>query len=208
MALCGYSAYDVLLQLVRVGIQMKAVAAITMPRRLAFLVAVLASLLVGCDVDRDRDIRERTYETEIACDGFLQKDNRGAYKCDDKLVDLKKNSNYTNHTVKVNRRAGSVAFDGRPLDDCRVVDFDEWECVLKLGVVGKSRIVNPYRGHQYGGYVQSICSVDINTSEEECEKRRYFGLYLSDDSTFGRFMGLFCRDDTLDHAICKFLQKL
>jgi hypothetical protein len=179
-----------------------------MAGRLFFLATVLASWLVGCDADRDRDIRERIYVTEIACDGFLQKDNRGAYRCEDELVDLKKHSNYGPHTVKVNRRTGSVAFDGRPLDDRRVVDFDEWECVLKLGVVGESRIVNPYRGHQYGGYVQSICSVDINTSEQECEKRRYFGLYLSDDSTFGRFMRLFCRDDTLDHPICKFLQKL
>jgi hypothetical protein len=42
-----------------------------MARRLFFLATVLASLLVGCDADRDRDIRERIYETEIACDGFL-----------------------------------------------------------------------------------------------------------------------------------------
>jgi hypothetical protein len=54
-----------------------------MVRRLIFLATALASLLVGCDVDRD--IRERTYETEVACDGFLQKDNRGDYRCDDKL---------------------------------------------------------------------------------------------------------------------------
>jgi hypothetical protein len=49
-----------------------------MVRRLIFLATALASLLVG-------DIRERTYETEVACDGFLQKDNRGDYRCDDKL---------------------------------------------------------------------------------------------------------------------------
>jgi hypothetical protein len=179
-----------------------------MARRLIFL-ATFSSLLIGCDVDRDRDrdIRERIYETEIACDGFLQKDNRGAYRCDDKLVDLKKRSNYSPHTIKVNRRTGSVAFDGRPLDDCRVVDFDEWECVLNLGVVGKSRIVNPHRGHRYGGYVQLICSVDINTSEQECERGRYYGLYLSEYSTLRSFIGLFCRDDTSD-PICKFLQNI
>jgi hypothetical protein len=178
-----------------------------MNRRLSLLAIVLVNVLVGCDIERDRDIRERIYQTEIACDGFLQKDNTGAYRCDDKLVDLKKNSNYVNHTVKANRRTGSVAFDGRPLDDCRVVDFDEWECVLKLGVVGKSRIINPYRGQQYGGYVQSICSVDLNTSEQECEARRYYGLYLRDDPTIRSFVGLLCRDDT-PGPICKFLQRL
>jgi hypothetical protein len=168
-------------------------------------ITVLASLLVGCDIDRD--IRERTYETEIACDGFLERDTSGAYRCDDRLVDLKKHSNYVPHTVKVNRRTGNVAFDGIPLDDCRVVDFDEWECVLKKFVIGKSRIVNPYRGHQYGGYVQSICAVDINTSELECENKRYYGLYLNDNSIFGNLVGLFCRDDS-SNQICKSLKKL
>jgi hypothetical protein len=162
-------------------------------------------MLGGCDVDRD--IRERTYETEIACDGFLQKDTSGAYRCDEKLVDLRKLSSRIPHTIKVNRRTGNVALDGRPLEDCRVVDFDEWECVLKLGVIGKSRIVNPYRGHQYGGYVQSICAVDINTSERECENKRYYGLYPNDNSIFGSLVDLFCRDDS-SNEICKSLKKL
>jgi hypothetical protein len=129
-----------------------------MAGQLVALIPLLASSLVGCDVNRD--IRKRTYVSEVACDSFLQEDTGGTYKCDEKLVDLKKHSNDVPHTIKVNRRAGKLALDGRPLDDCRLVDLDDWRCVLRLGVIGKSRIVNPYPENGMPG-----TSVDINTSE-------------------------------------------
>ena len=55
--------------------------------------------------------------------------------------------------------------------------------------------------------MQSICAVDINTSERECEDKRHYGLYLNENSIFGGFIGFFCGDDS-SNQICKSLKKL
>jgi hypothetical protein len=105
-------------------------------------------LLSGCG---DNDVREHTF-AEVACSGFLGTDN-GEYKCTSdngsvKEVDVGK---LPTRTVKVNRRTGTVAFDGEVVGECRVADFDSWECVEKT-IQYRSSLRN-------GGYLEEWCSV-------------------------------------------------
>jgi len=165
-------------------------------------VLLALGMLGGCD--DNRDIRERTYATEVGCSGlFFQKENDGTYKCDDQNVDLKKNTNYVAHTFVVNRRTGQVALDGNPLSECRVVDFDTWDCITRLNM-GNYDIIHRYRGRSDGGYVQLICSASkSNAPEDYCQDLKYFGIPSSSGFGIRSFLrNHFC---TTTDKLCKFL---
>src|SRR6185437_12523899 len=99
-----------------------------MKNLLLMLSILLASAtLGGCD---DHDVRTRTY-LEVACPGLLVEE-KGKYSCvrtsaDTLPIDI--SALTYRRTVTVNRRTGSVAFDGQIVGECHVADFDAWECV-------------------------------------------------------------------------------
>jgi hypothetical protein len=166
--------------------------------------ALLAlGMLGGCD--DNRDVRERTYTTEVGCSGWFERDNDGTYKCDEEKVDLKKTTNYLAHKFVVNRRTGQVALDGHPLSECRVVDFDAWDCIDRIRM-GSYDIIHRYRGRNDGGYVQLICSASKpNAPEDYCQDLKYFGMPGNND--FGPMSFLrnqFCPIKS-SYSFCNFL---
>ena len=154
-------------------------------KQLALMLAVFAfGSLSSCN---EGDIRERTY-AEVSCFGFLEEDG-DQYKCardyGDKQIGRDELTKATTHTVKVNRRSGTVAFDGGVAGECRVVDFDSWECVERLP---RGRLllfdVMRYRySRSAGGYVEDWCNANPNGQTahtfENCQQR-YFGLPVSE----------------------------
>jgi hypothetical protein len=98
-------------------------------------IAIVLALgpLSGCD---DGDIRKRTY-AEVPCFGILGTNNN-KYECvSDGSVEQIDRSKLTHlRTVTVNRRTGTVAFDGSIVGQCQVADFDAWECVERVPIRG------------------------------------------------------------------------
>jgi hypothetical protein len=158
-------------------------------KRLISTIAVLLALgpLSGCG---NGDIRERTY-AEITCFGFLGKDN-DKYECASeggvKQIDRSKLTSATLHTVTVNRRTGTVAFDGKVVGECRVADFDAWECVERVptrgGFLGNTDIILYRSGRRDGGYIEDRCNVRPDApaarTPENCKgNQRYYGVPIS-----------------------------
>jgi hypothetical protein len=152
----------------------------------------------------DGDIRKRTY-AEVACFGELSKNN-DRYECKDGLrmpsfeIDFAKCdvSNLREdekdyhlscpfgrgtayfHTVTVNRRTGTVAFDNRIWGECRVADFDAWECTKRDP--GRDFDIIRFRSSRKDvGYLEEYCSAahdaPVVRSSKNCE--RYWGIPLS-----------------------------
>jgi hypothetical protein len=167
--------------------------------------------LGGCGDDSDRDIRVRKY-IEVGCWGFLENVKDGKYKCvrldndEDEQVDLNKPSN-EHRTVTVNRRTGTVAFDGRLVGECRVADFDAWECVERVpirGALGRYDSIHYRTGRKNGGYIEEWCSATPDApavrSVENCKgPQRYYGIPVSGFS----LKALLC--STSSYTFCKFL---
>jgi hypothetical protein len=143
------------------------------------IVIVLAlGSLGGCD----GDIRERTYD-EVSCSGILKNDN-DKYECVRVgTVQQIDRSKLTRHTVTVNRRNGNVAFDGSLVGECRVADFDVWECVERSPARDYDSIV--YRsGRGGGGYAEQWCRVspDAPAAHVNCDQQ-YYGIPTMSDIT-------------------------
>jgi hypothetical protein len=157
-------------------------------------------VLGGCD---DSGVRSRTYYVEVGCTGqFFTKESDG-YKCNDEWVDLKKTTNYVPHTFVVNRRTGNVALDGQLLSESRVVDFDNWEGVVRING-GDFDIIDRYSSRPDGGYVEKICSASKpGAPEDYCQNLRYFGIPDSSDiQGFLRYK--FCPTKS-SYPFCRFL---
>jgi hypothetical protein len=140
--------------------------------------------LGGCD---SGDVRERTYH-EVGCSGTLV-EHDDKYECgserDVTPIDPNK-SNYI-RTVIVNRRTGTVAFDGRIVGECHVADFNAWECVERVPArPGRSYDIIQYRsGISGGGYREEWCDVPPNapamrTAESYKGDQWYYGIPVSD----------------------------
>jgi hypothetical protein len=154
-------------------------------RYLSSIIAIVIAigLLSGCD----GDIRERTY-AEFACFGTLEKSGDN-YRCEYagtvENIDPSKLTNPHKVRVTVNRRTGSVAFDGSLVGDCRVADFDAWECIERVpirGSLGRYDSVH-YRSARTDGYLEEWCSVPPDApaarTPENCKGQRYYGVPLS-----------------------------
>jgi hypothetical protein len=183
-------------------------------KQLVFAIAVLGTL-TACD---DGDVREHTY-LELTCSGILENDH-GKYKCfrgtNSEEVEQVDIGTLTSHrTVTVNRRTGSVAFDGRLVGKCSVADFDAWECVERSEPHQPTGLVDYdslwFRsGRNGGGYLEEWCAVKpgapaVHNSESCKSQQRYYGVPITDVPTRLRF---FLQDQfcwTNSPAFCKYL---
>jgi hypothetical protein len=178
-----------------------------MKNLLLMLSILLASAtLGGCD---DHDVRTRTY-LEVACPGLLVEE-KGKYSCvrtstDTVPIDI---STLTyRRTVTVNRRTGSVAFNGQLIGECHVADFDAWECVDRTERSPKATYdIVWYRwGRSEGGYIEDWCDVKPGApaahATENCDGQRYYGISIGEFAN----LRLSLRDEfcsTNAYAFCK-----
>jgi hypothetical protein len=162
-------------------------------------IAILLALgpLSGCG---DGDIRERTY-AEVACFGTLGRHNN-KYECvgDGSVEQLDRSKTTDLRKVTVNRRTGAVAFDGRMVGECRVADFDAWECVERVpirGALGRYDSIQYRSGLSGGGYLEQWCSVSPDApaarNPKNCKgAQRYYGIPVSESRLRAFLWDQFC----------------
>jgi hypothetical protein len=132
-------------------------------------------------------VRKRTY-AEVPCAGRLSKINNNKYECSTDAgtyeIDLTKKTYF--RTVTVNRRTGVVAFDNEMVGECRVADFDTWECTERVPSRGGPKEYDSIQhrsGLSGGGYLEEWCSVKPDApavrSLENCYNQRYYGIPVS-----------------------------
>ena len=175
-------------------------------------VSAIGTLIALCTLTacNDADIRERRF-VEVACFGFLEKDN-DKYKCasDSGTEEVDPFKIEKSRTVTINRRTSSVAFDKQIVGDCRVVDFDSWECVERVPVRGA---LGHYDSIQYrrslgDGYLEEWCAVQPDApaarTQQNCKgDQRYYGISVSDVSRFRDYLrNQFC---STPHKFCSWL---
>jgi hypothetical protein len=149
----------------------------------AIIVALALGPLSGCD---NGDVRERTYY-EVGCPGTLVKHD-DKYECASErgVTPLYPEKSNVIRKVMVNRRTGTVAFDGSIVGECRVADFDAWECAERVPTTGSLGDIIQYRnGLRDGGYLEQWCNVSHGApavrSAESCKgDQRYYGIPVSD----------------------------
>lgn len=148
-------------------------------------IAILLGPLSGC---MEVDVRDRTY-AEVVCFGVLTRDHH-KFLCtnDDGRAQQIDRSKSFPHTVTVNRRTGTVAFDGQIVGECRVADFDAWECIERVpargGFLNNLDIIKYRSGIRGIGYLEEWCNVESGApavrNRENCLGQRYYGMPAED----------------------------